>query len=207
MVPAECSAFSQLTIPTDVLLQSLSEQAEEKADENELKSLQAWIGDSITFIVGGKENLLYAGLGKDPIRKLGECLNDQPAAHASELMIDLRELFHYLEDLMVFARENKLLKVGVKVQTQALPAPGDEEDVEEELKDIAEMADEEAQKDMKKIESLMGVLNELMDGTEKTNLRMTVDSTENELLVQFLGEEGILKIIGMLPGLILMNAL
>ena len=59
---------------------------------------------------------------------------------------------------------------------------------------------------MKKIESLMGVLNELMDGTEKTNLRTTVDSSENDLQIQFLGEEGLLKIIGMLPGLILMNA-
>ena len=112
-----------------------------------------------------------------------------------------------VREILVFARENKLLRVGTKIQTNALPGPGEEEDVEEDLKNIAEKSDEEAQKDMKKIESLMGVLNELMDGTEKTNLRMTVDSSENELQVQFLGEEGLLKIIGMLPGLILMNAL
>lgn len=206
-VQAHGMTFSQLTLPTDDLFQILSEGLDEKTDENELNSLKTWIGDSITFAVGGKEDRLYMGIGIDPLQKLGECLNDQPAAHFSEMSIDLREMFRYLEELMVFARENKLIRVGTKIQVQDMSAPGDEEDVEEELKDIAEKADEEAQKDMKKIESLMGVLNELMDGTEKTNLSMTVDSTESELLVQFLGEEGLLKIIGMLPGLILMNAL
>ena len=206
-VQAYGMTFSQLTIPTNELFQALKEQIDEKSDENELETLKAWIGDSITFAVGGKENLLYAGLGIDPLKKLGECLNDQPAAHFSEMTIDLREMFRYLEDLMVFARENKLLKVGTKIQTNALPGPGEEEEAEEDLKNIAEKSDEETQKDLKKIESLMGVLNELMNGTEKTNLRMTMDSTDNELQIQFLGEEGLLKIIGMLPGLILMNAL
>lgn len=203
-VQAHGMTFSKLTIPTDELFQILSEQLNEKTDENELKSLKIWLGDTITFAVGGKENLLYFGIGSDPISKLGECLKDQPTGHISEMVLDLHELFRYIEEFAVFAQETNIMKTRVVIKTQALPGPGEEEDLEE--MDLEENFDEENLKDLKKIESWMGVLNEMMEGTEKTNLRMTVDSEGNELQVQFLGEEGILKIIGMLPGLILMNA-
>lgn len=203
-VQAHGMTFSQLTIPTDEFLRLLSEQMGEKTEEAELDSVKTWLGDSLTFVVGGKENRLYIGIGSDPLSKLGECLNDQPATHISEMQLDLRDVFHYIEDFVVFARESNLVKTKVVVKTQAIPAPGDEEDEEE--MDLEESSDEEDQKDLKRIESLMGVLNEMMDGTEKTNVSMTVDSSENEFQIQFLGEEGVLKIIGMLPGLILMNA-
>lgn len=106
---------------------------------------------------------------------------------------------------MVFARENKLVGFGGKIETKTITPGEAEEEDEEEL--FEEKSEEDALKDMKKIESLMGVLNEMMEDTEKTNLRMTMDASENDFQIQVLGEEGLLKIIGMLPGLIMMNAL
>ena len=204
-VKAYGMTFSQLTVPTGELFRIINDQIEEKGDENELEALKTWIGETLTFVVGGKDDQLYVGIGSNPIEKLGECLNHQPAQHLSESSIDLRALFSYLEEFMVFARENKLVGFGGKIETKTITPGEAEEEDEEEL--FEEKSEEDALKDMKKIESLMGVLNEMMEDTEKTNLRMTMDASENDFQIQVLGEEGLLKIIGMLPGLIMMNAL
>jgi len=217
-VQAHGMTFSRLTAPSDEFLRVVCENVNEKYDEKELQAFKTWFGETFTFVVGGKENRLFVGLGNDPLTKLGECLNDQPVGLLSETVLDLRGIFRYIEEFVIFAQENDLVKAKVQIKTEALPAPDEQgvantaeksgeeiaEEVVEEKED--EFSEEESESDLKKIESKMGVLLEMLADTEKTKVRVMVDSTENEVQVKILGEEGVLKIIGMLPGLIMMQA-
>ncbi|MDO4628003.1 MAG: hypothetical protein Q4C70_02340 [Planctomycetia bacterium] len=80
-------------------------------------------------------------------------------------------------------------------------------EIEEESPSEREDALQESIENAEKMQMQMGVLMEIMDGTDETDMVFEVDTTEKGMVIQMDFEEGITRILGMLPSLIMMNAM
>ncbi len=218
--------FDTLTLSTETivaLLKNLNKEAEELA-EKELELIKKATGNQISLIVGGNDTQVWVGLGTNPLAKVATCANNKKTQVAGEFRMDLRKIFAFIEQcagISVEFNEYTMEKLKLSEETKTANAEESEEDSEnvserlvEELAEIDEETPSERKETLEKnIESAektqmqMGVLLEILDGTDKTDMVLDFDSTETGMVIRLNFEEGITRILGMLPSLIMMRAM
>ncbi len=188
-------------------------------------------GNQISFVVGGNDSQLWVGVGTDPLAKVSACTNHQNVETAGDFRVDLKRVFALIGQSAEIGLEiaEKELENLEEAEMNEEVEVAEMEDVTEEIIDseenvsdglveeLAEIDEESAsdkaeslQEEIDRVEKLqmqMDVLLEIMDGTEETDMVLGIDTTDNGMVIRMDFEEGITRILGMLPSLIMMNAM
>lgn len=218
--------FDVIRIPTDEIIEIAEKEDEEKSPEYIKDSLHKIFGDELVLAVGGAGNLCFTALGNNPLEKIPDCLKNSDSKNLSEMNIDVRKLCLYassLVEILLDAKNQEIAAKDAKNEKNKASAEnkedtGDTEDIkeakaemedlwEEAASDSQETADADVVRELKKSINFLTILAEITAESEHQEAVFTAQARENRIHVKIELQEGITKIVGMIPSLILMNAL
>lgn len=224
--------FFQITIPTGKIIDLAESQMKTSAQKNtkeERELLFRMIGDSLTFAVGGKENVCVVGFGNDPLGKLESLPANAPKSFekVSDVRIDVRKFLEFVSkwtELYAESAEMALASYENDSQASELKSENDsteesdvteselifDSELEESIEELGNSEEkdlEESMKQAKKTLRTIEVLLAMLEDAEKTDVRISAEGVSEGVEIHIDFEEGITRILGMLPSMFLFNAM
>lgn len=184
---------------------------------------QVWVGlgtDPLAKVTActNHEKVETAGEIRIDLRSIFAFIKQFSAISAECSEYEIEKLKNAEETETVDAEVEEADVVEIAEAEDAEESETDSENISEGLvEELAEIDEEspleredallESIKTAEKTQMQMDVLMEIMDGTEETDMVLGIDTTENDMVIRMDFEEGITRILGMLPSLIMMNAM